>query len=57
MSRDSAASAATAHVRVRAFVLGHGVLGAWGGELAYVTLLGAALMRRFRTGQWQTAVI
>jgi MATE family multidrug resistance protein len=44
-------------VYLGAFVLGHGVLGAWGGELAYVTLLGGALMRRFRTGQWQTAVI
>jgi MATE family multidrug resistance protein len=44
-------------VYIGAFVLGHGVLGAWGGELAYVTLLGCAMMRRFRTGQWQTATI
>lgn len=40
-----------------AFVLGQGVLGAWTGELAYVMLLGGALMRRFRTGQWQTVNI
>jgi multidrug resistance protein, MATE family len=40
-----------------AFVLGQGVLGAWGGELAYVIVLGGALMRRFRTGQWQTVSI
>jgi MATE family multidrug resistance protein len=40
-----------------AFVLGQGVLGAWGGELAYVIVLGGVLMRRFRTGQWQTVNI
>jgi MATE family multidrug resistance protein len=44
-------------VYLGAFVLGHGVLGAWGGELAYVMLLGGVLMRRFRTGQWQTVSI
>jgi len=40
-----------------AFVLGQGVLGAWGGELAYVMVLGGVLMRRFRTGEWQTVSI
>jgi len=44
-------------VYLGAFVLGGGVLGAWGGELAYVMVLGGVLMRRFRTGEWQTVHI
>lgn len=36
-----------------AIVLGGGVFGAWGGELAYVSVLGGALMRRFIAGNWQ----
>jgi MATE family multidrug resistance protein len=29
-----------------------GVIGAWIGELAYIALLGAALVMRFRSGRW-----
>jgi hypothetical protein len=38
-----------------AIVLGGGVFGAWGGELAYVSVLGGAMMRRFLAGNWQAA--
>ncbi|MET0386711.1 MAG: MATE family efflux transporter [Polyangiales bacterium] len=40
-----------------AVVLGGGVMGAWGGELAYTSVLGGVLMRRFRAGNWQAATI
>jgi MATE family multidrug resistance protein len=40
-----------------AVVLGGGVFGAWGGELAYTSVLGGVLMRRFRAGNWQFATI
>jgi multidrug resistance protein, MATE family len=42
-------------VYLGAVVLGGGVFGAWIGELAYVSVLGGALMRRFRAGNWQCA--
>jgi Na+-driven multidrug efflux pump len=31
-----------------------GVFGAWLGELGYITLLGLALVLRFRAGKWKT---
>jgi MATE family multidrug resistance protein len=44
-------------VYLGAIVLGGGVFGAWGGELAYTSVLGGVLMRRFRAGNWQCASI
>ena len=44
-------------VYLGAVVLGGGVFGAWIGELAYVCVLGGALMRRFRAGNWQCATV
>jgi MATE family multidrug resistance protein len=37
-----------------AVVLGGGVAGAWLGELAYVAVLGAAWLLRWRAGTWRT---
>jgi MATE family, multidrug efflux pump len=37
-----------------AVVLARGVLGAWFGELLYVTVLGSAWLLRFRSGAWRT---
>lgn len=37
-----------------AVVLGGGVLGAWAGELLYVTVLGATWLLRFRSGAWRS---
>lgn len=44
-------------VYLGAIVLGGGVFGAWGGELAYTIVLGGVLMRRFRAGNWQCAAL
>ncbi|MEY4580165.1 MAG: hypothetical protein RL701_4868, partial [Pseudomonadota bacterium] len=44
-------------VYLGAIVLGGGLFGAWGGELAYASVLGGALMRRFRAGNWRFASI
>jgi MATE family multidrug resistance protein len=44
-------------VYVLAVVLGRGVLGAWWGELVYVTVLGSAWLLRFRSGVWRTVRI
>jgi MATE family multidrug resistance protein len=41
-------------VYLLAVVLGRGVLGAWWGELGYVTVLGSAWLLRFRSGVWRT---